>query len=168
MHAITTVENLRIVSLNREMNEKMDTARENVEKVMDKTIELSEDKIELLNAYSRIVHCLSIKLAENHFELMHNAGKLAVMQSENLDNNLSPAYQEMKCTLRTRQVCLECLNETLDELNKLFDEVESNTTESRAYKVSSASAKPQTKEYKMSEVNEPEHEIHSTPRAKFV
>ena len=167
--------NSSLANLNREMNEKMEQARENISKVVDKTIELDDDKIELLNAYSKVVHCLSMKLAENHFELMHNAGKIAIIQSEGVDDSLAPAYQEMKYTLKTREVCLECLNEALDELNRIFDNVDYTQTRNSTYsketnitKTSVVNAKPQTKEYRMSEPVPTTHKAHSTPRASFI
>ncbi len=163
--------NSSLSALTKEMNEKMDTARENIDKVINNSVELDDDKIELLNAYSRVIHCLSLKLAENHFELMHAAGKLAIIQSEtDNDELLSPAHQEMKCTLRTREVCLECMIETLDEMNKLFDNSTPSSEQKRTYsKVSSVSA-PVTKEYHLNKPIEKQivHEAHSTPRAKFV
>ena len=159
--------NSNLSNLNREMNDKMEIARENIEKVVDKTIELDDDKVDLLNAYSRVIHCLNIRLAENHFELMHAAGKLAVMQSEaESDSLLGPAYHEMTCTLRTREVCLECLIEALDELNNIFSANSDENYAQNYSKATAVSAKPKTKEYHLN-YKPTMHEAHSTPRAKL-
>ncbi len=159
--------NASLSSLNREMNDKMELARENIGKIADNTLELDDDKIDLINAYSRVVHCLSIKLAENHFELMRSAGRLALLQSElESDAELSPAYLDLSCTLRTREVCLQCLINALDELNSVFGETDTDSNETRSARVTATSAKPETKEYHLN--NESHGEAHSTPRAKFI
>ena len=159
--------NDRLSNLTQSMNEKMNTARDNIARVLDQSVNLDDRQITLLNAYSRVIHCLDIKLAQNHFELMRSAGYLAVLQSEEgTTANVDPINLEMRCILNTREVCLNCMIDALDELNGLFDGIDNETSNTKMMhsSVIATSAAPQTKEYRSTNPN-PAHSAHNLPKA---
>lgn len=121
--------NDRLANLNSELNNKMETARQNMDKVINKTVELDENQVKQIDRYSHVLQCMTKKLAQSHFDLMRSAGLLALTQStEGNSADVSPIYLEMKGILLSREVFFECANEALDKLNGIFDNL-NNTTQ---------------------------------------
>ena len=101
----------------------MVTARENMDKVINNTVQLEENQIKLINGYSHVLQCMNKKLAESHFDLIHSAGRLALVQSlQGNDADVNPIYLEMRATLLSREIYYNCANEAIESLNKIFEQ----------------------------------------------
>ena len=121
--------NDRISAQNEEMNQSMELARANMAKLLDNSVTLEQAKIKLINGYSHTLQCMTQKLAQNHFDLMHSAGMLALVQSTEGNNaDLSPIYLEIKGTLLSREIYFDCANDALKAINGVFGDTNDVST----------------------------------------
>ena len=121
--------NDRISAQNEEMNQNMELARANMAKLLDNSVTLEQEKIKLINGYSHTLQCMTQKLAQNHFDLMHSAGMLALVQSTEGNNaDLSPIYLEIKGTLLSREIYFDCANDALKAINGVFGDTNDVST----------------------------------------
>ncbi len=121
--------NDRISAQNEEMNQNMELARANMAKLLDNSVTLEQAKIKLINGYSHTLQCMTQKLAQNHFDLMHSAGMLALVQSTEGNNaDLSPIYLEIKGTLLSREIYFDCANDALKAINGVFGDTNDVST----------------------------------------
>ena len=110
------------------MNANMETARTNMQRVIDGDITLSDEQANRINGYSRVLKKMTQKVAESQFDLMHTAGMVAFVRStQGNDTDLSPVYLEMKHTLTCREHCLLCANDALNAINTEFENLDTNS-----------------------------------------
>lgn len=122
--------NSKLSTLNTTLDQGIDTARANIQRVIDGEVVLSAEQAAKVNGYSRLLRKMTHKLTENKFELMHCAGEIAFSRSDSQSKarDLSPVYLDMQYTLTCREHCINCAIQALDAINQVFSSIPTDST----------------------------------------
>ena len=114
-----------------EFNQKIEKINSILQQYDNKTLELNGEQATMMNGYVDVVQKLTHKLMRSRYIMAFDVENFWNNTAFDLNDTSNPYYLEIKIVLGERIICLDCINEALDNIVDILNNQTSSTQAQR-------------------------------------